>query len=310
MANIRFGVIYSRLHAVTPIPEFARAIEDWGFDAVWVTEGVANQMAALDPLLAVGAFAHHTRRIKVGTCVLLLPLRNPALLAKEVATLDFLSEGRIVLGVGVGGSSNSGITDFHVCNVPVDERGARSDEALEIMTKLWTGKPVSHEGRFYQFQDVKMEPRPVQEPHPPLWVGGQAEGVLKRTARYCDGFVPMGVTPKEYGRMWTRIEGYGEEYGRDVSGLTRAVHLYFSIGRDREDAWKIARDTLAKRYGWDPQLPKDGRYAFGAARDCIETIEEFVDAGVTDFVFNTTRPLPEVLEHVEQLATEIMPHFN
>lgn len=310
MPDIKFGVIYSRLHVVTPIPEFARAVEDWGLDAVWVTEGVANQMAALDPLLAMGAFAHYTRKITVGTCVLLLPLRNPALLAKEVATLDFLSEGRIVLGIGVGGSSNSGITDFHACNVPVKERGARSDEALEIMIKLWTGEPVSHDGRFYQFENVKMEPRPVQEPHPPLWAGGQAEGVLKRTARYCDGFVPMGITPEEYGQMWSRVEGYGEQYGRDTSSITKAAHLYFSMGRSREEAREVARDILTERYGWDPQLDEDGRYAFGTAEDCIETIEGFVKAGVTDFVFNTTRPLPEVLEHVERLATEIMPHFK
>ncbi|MFQ5933710.1 MAG: LLM class flavin-dependent oxidoreductase [Dehalococcoidia bacterium] len=310
MADIEFGVIYSRLHPVVPIPKFAEAIEGMSFDSLWVTEGLVNEMPALDIVMALGAFVHHTHHITVGTCVLLMPLRNPAILAKEIATLDYLSGGRVVLGVGVGGSDNSSPAGFQVCGVNVKERGARTDEALEIMTKLWTGTPVSHEGQFYSFGDIKMEPRPVQQPHPPIWAGGAAEGVLRRTARWCDGFVPMGVSSTEYVRLWDRIERYGERFRRDTSRITRAVHLYYCLAGSREEARAVARDTLAKRYGYEPSLHDDDRYAFGTVEDCMETIEGFLESGVTHFVFNTARPLPEVLGDVERLGTEIMPRFK
>ncbi|MFQ5875081.1 MAG: LLM class flavin-dependent oxidoreductase [Dehalococcoidia bacterium] len=310
MADIKFGVIYSRLHPVVPIPKFAEAAEGLGFGSLWVTEGLANEMPALDILMALGGLVHHTNSITVGTCVLLLPLRNPAILAKEVATLDYLSGGRVVLGVGVGGSDNSNPASFQVCGVSVKERGARCDEGLEVMTKLWTGHPVSHSGRFYKFEDIAMEPGPVQQPHPSIWAGGAAEGVLRRTARWCDGFVPTNVSSKEYVQLWDRIERYGEQYGRDASRITKAVHLYYCLAGSREEARAIAQDTLTKRYGYKAKLHGDDRYAFGTVEDCIETIESFVRAGVTHFVFNTARPLPEVLGQVERLASEVMPHFK
>ncbi|MEE9198698.1 MAG: LLM class flavin-dependent oxidoreductase [Dehalococcoidia bacterium] len=310
MADIKFGVIYSRLHQVTPIPEFARAVEGLDFDSLWVTEGLANELPALDIMLALGAFVHHTQRITLGTCVVLVPLRNPAILAKQTATLDLLSGGRIVLGVGVGGSQNSNPASFHVCGVSTKERGARCDEALEIMTKLWTGASVSHSGRFYQFQDIFMEPRPIQRPHPPIWAGGAAVGVLRRTARWCDGFVPTAVSAQEYARLWDRVQRFGEEYRRDTSGITRAVHLYYCLAGSREEAREIAEDTLTQRYGYKVTLHDDDRYAIGTVKDCIRTIESFIKVGVTHFVFNTARPLPEVLGQVERLGQELMPHFK
>ena len=207
MPDPKFGVIYSRLHPVVPIPEFAHTIEDAGYDSLWVTEGLVNEMPALDIMLALGAFVQHTKRLTVGTCVVLAPLRNPAILAKETATLDFLSGGRVVLGVGVGGSSNSRSDAFDVCGVDPRQRGAITDEMLEIMTKLWTAKPVSHSGRFHSFENIEMGPIPVQKPHPPLWAGGEAEGVLCRAARWCQGFVPSNPGVQEYVRLWDRIEG-------------------------------------------------------------------------------------------------------
>lgn len=310
MTEIRFGVIYSRLHPVVPIPRFAEAVESTGLDSLWVTEGLANEMPALDIMLALGAFVQHTKRITVGTCVVLTPLRNPALLAKEVATLDYLSNGRVVLGIGVGGSENSNPASFQVCGVSRKERGARCDEGLEIMTKLWTGAPVSHSGRFYQFKDIAMGPRPIQQPHPPIWAGGAAKGVLKRTARWCDGFVPTGVSPQGYMKLWDQVQRYGEEFGRDTSKITKAAHLYYCMAGTREEARKIAEDTLTRRYGYQVSLPDDARFAFGTPRDCMETIEGFMKVGVEHFVFNPARPLPEVFGDVERLAADVMPNFK
>ena len=310
MPDTKFGVIYSRLHPVTPIPEFARAIEDSGYDSLWVTEGLVNEMPALDIMLALGAFVQHTSRITVGTCVVIAPLRNPAILAKETATLDFLSGGRVVLGVGVGGSSNSRSDAFDVCGVDPRQRGAITDEMLEIMTKLWSAKPVSHQGRFHSFENIEMGPAPVQKPHPPLWAGGEAEGVLRRAARWCQGFVPSNPGVEEYGRLWGRIEGYADKYGTDASKITKAVHLYFAMGESREEGRETVRSTLAKRYGYEPYLPDPRAILIGTPDDCAQTIEDHMKIGVTHFVLNCARPLPEVKGDYERFAETVMPRFS
>lgn len=310
MSNPKFGATYSRLHPVVPVPRFASAIEDSGYDSLWVTEGLVNEMPALDIMLALGAFVQHTRRITVGTCVVIAPLRNPAILAKETATLDFLSGGRVVLGVGVGGSSNSRSDAFDVCGVDPRQRGAITDETLEIMTKLWTARPASHQGRFHSFENIEMGPAPVQKPHPPLWAGGEAEGVLRRAARWCQGFVPSNPGVEEYQRLWGRIEGYADKYGTDASQITRAVHLYFAMGKSRDEARETVRATLAKRYGYEPYLPDSRAILIGTPDECAETIEDHMKIGITHFVLNCARPLPEVKGDYERFAETVLPRFK
>lgn len=310
MPDPKFGVIYSRLHPVVPIPEFARTIEESGYDSLWVTEGLVNEMPALDIMLALGAFVQHTQQITVGTCVVIAPLRNPAILAKETATLDFLSGGRVVLGVGVGGSSNSRSDAFDVCGVDPRQRGAITDEMLEIMIKLWTARPVSHQGRFHSFENIEMGPASVQKPHAPLWAGGEAEGVLRRAARWCQGFVPSNPGVEEYARLWGRIEGYADKYGTDSSRITKAVHLYFAMGESRETARDLVQATLAKRYGFAPSLPDPRAILVGTPDDCAQTIEDHAKIGVTHFVLNCARPLPEVKADYERFAETVMSRFR
>jgi len=310
MADIKIGFHYSRLYDLVPIPEFARLAEEMGLDSVWLPEGLVNEVPALDILMGMSGFIHHTRNITIGASVVLLPLRNPVVLAKEVSTLDLLSGGRVVLGIGAGGPPDSNPTSFQACGVSMRERGARTDEALEIMTKLWTGAPVSHQGRFYSFQDIVMEPRPAQRPHPPIWAGGAAEGMLRRAAHWCDGFVPVGVNPEEYGALWDRIQRYGETYQRDTTGMTKAVHLFYRVGNSREEARRAGEEVLNRRRGFDLTLADDDRYAFGTAGDCMRTVERFVDAGITHFIFNALVPDAEVMGQVDRLVEEIVPYFK
>ncbi|MFQ5872226.1 MAG: LLM class flavin-dependent oxidoreductase, partial [Dehalococcoidia bacterium] len=234
MTKISFGPVYTRIQDLVTVQEFADVVQKRGFDSLWVTESIVTPDPGLDCLSTVAAFVGATTRLTLGSCVLLMPFRSPALLAKAVATLDVLSGGRIVLGVGAGGDYNR--KAFEVCGVRLEERGARCDEGLGIMTKLWTGLPVNHSGRFYSFRDIVMKPRPIQKPHPPVWVGGEAESVLKRTARWGDGFVPSYVTPADYRCMLDRIADYAKGFGRDISSLTKALHLYVLIDDNCEDA--------------------------------------------------------------------------
>jgi len=308
VSSPRFGVIYSRLHDVIAPASFARAAESIGYDSVWATEGLVNQEAALDPVIVMAELARGSERLSVGSCVIISPLRNPAILAKQIASLDVLSAGRIVVGVGVGGSSLSNPADYRVSGVDPSERGARCSEGIEIMTKLWSGGRASHAGRFYRFEDIEMRPAPARKP--PVWAGGNADGVLKRAARLCDGFVPIGPGAREYARLWERLCAYAEEGHRDRGAVTRAVHLYYCLGASRDEARTNAERTLAGRYGIEVELPRDERFLFGTLDDCLRTIESYVEAGVEHFVVNTVRPLPEVVGHIERLGRAIAGRFR
>ena len=310
MADIKIGFHYSRIHDYIPVPEFANLAEDIGLDSIWLPEGFVNEPPALDIMMGASAFLHLTTNITVGTGVVILPLRHPAVLAKEVAAMDVLSNGRFILGIGVGGPPDGTRTAFTACGVDLKERGARTDESLEIMTGLWSGEPVSHHGRFYQFDDIQMLPAPQQRPHPPLWAGGVSEAMLRRTARWCDGFYPVRVSADEYVQLVDQIRRFGEELGRDTSNITKAVHLFYYIDDDRNEALRISEEELTNRRNFYVPLEDDGRFPFGNADDCLRCMEGFIDAGVTHFVFNSLAPLDRIKGQVERLGKEIIPNFK
>lgn len=307
MPQIKFGPLYTRIQDLVGVGEFVEVVERLGFDSIWVPETPVTPEPGLDCLATLGAFVAHTNQITVGTAVLLLPLRHPAILAKEVATLDYLSSGRIVLGVGIGTASSKAL---EVSGVNPRERGARSDEALEIMTKLWSGTPTSHHGKFYDFDDMVMEPVPIQRPHPPIWVGGEAEGALRRAARWGDGFFPAGITPAGYDRALRRIGRYAEELGRDVSNLTKALTLYIRIGESPGEALRKGSESLFNRMGQSDALAKEKGCAVGSPDDCKRTIERFISAGVEYFVVIPASSREEFVPQLERFATEVMPHFR
>ena len=310
MSEIKIGFHYSRIHDLIPVPEFASLAEDIHLDSIWLPEGFVNEPPALDIMMGVGAFLPHTKDITVGTGVVILPLRHPAVLAKEVAALDVLSGGRLILGIGVGGPPDGTRTAFAACGVDLKERGARTDESLEIMTGLWSGRSVSHAGQFYRFDDVLMLPTPVQRPYPPIWTGGTSEPMLKRTARWANGFFPVRISADEYTDLWDHIQRFGDELGRDTSGITKAIHLFYYIADDRNEALRIAEEELTNRRQFYVPLVDDGRYPCGTGDDCLRVMEGFIEAGVTHFVFNSLAPMDEIRGQVERLGEEIIPHFN
>lgn len=169
-----------------------------GFDALTVSEHIVmpDEMAGAmgrrfpDALLALAVLAGATERIELLTYVLVLPLRNPVVLAKQAATVDFLSNGRLLLGVGIGHAAR----EFEAIGVPFERRGARSDEAIEAMRELWTSDAPSYAGEFYSFSGIAFEPKPARKPHPPILVGGNSKPAMRRAAKYGDGWLPWLVT--------------------------------------------------------------------------------------------------------------------
>ena len=140
------------------------------------------------------------------------------------------------------------------------ERGRRCDEALEIITNLWTGKLVTHKGIFYDFANYGLGATPSQKPHPPIWAGGTAKGVLRRIARWCDGFLPQTITPKEYLAMWDQIHVFGEEFARDTSMIAHGVQFYYSLASNKEEARRLAEETLSRRYQRQVSFTADDEY--------------------------------------------------
>src|SRR5688572_30828595 len=166
------------------VADFARKCEEIGMHSFWVIDRIAYDN--LEPLSVLAAAAAVTNKIRLGTSVLLAATRHPSILAKAAATLDFISAGRLILGIGVGNREK----DFAAVDVPFDHRGSRVEESIRLLKKFWTGEPVSHRGRFFAADSLSVGPKPVQSPHPPIWMGGGGtESALKRIARVADGYI-------------------------------------------------------------------------------------------------------------------------
>ena len=248
MRSPQFGVLYSRLHPVISPGDFALQTESAGYGSVWVPEGIAKTGSTLEPVVAMTAMTSSATRITVGSCVIKLPLRTPAIFAKEIASLDLLANGRIVLGVGVGARCSA---DFCACGKDPRNRGALCDEILECLIALWRGESTTHHGRFFDFEDIVVKPVPFQDPHPPLWMGGEEVGVLERTARLGNSFAPMAAGPDNYRRLSKQVSRFAETVGRDPAVIARAVHLYACLDDDGAGALATVEHTLTERYGYE-----------------------------------------------------------
>jgi probable F420-dependent oxidoreductase len=298
MTALRFGVVLPGVHVET-----AALVERLGFDSVWNSEHILFHFPLHEGLAVLAAYAARTERVQVGTAVLLLALRHPTVVAKSVATIDVLSRGRVVLGVGVGGEYPK---EFEACGVPVNERGARVDESIDVMRRLWTGSNVTHKGRFFAFEDVTMEPRPVQPGGPPIWIGGRSDAAMRRAARVADGYYPYLVTPQRFRENFAKVQQWAQELGRDPSSIEPALHLFLSFGSTREAGRAFAIQELSRRYNQSFETIVDRYCAMGPPADCAETVGRFLEAGVRHMTFVPLCPEERLDEDVERLAREVV----
>jgi len=303
--GVSLGSFAAGLPAGPTLLTWAEEIERLGFDALWFRDHVLWHSAVLDPFTLLGAIAGRTSRMRLGPGVLLIPLRNPLLVAKAVASLDFVSGGRAMLGVGVGGEFPQ---EFEACEVPMSERGRRADEGLDAIRALWTQAPAAHEGSAYRFGGVVMEPRPIQRPHPPIWVGGRSDHALERAARRGDGWLAYFTTPEGFRRRLDRALDHRERMSRrDPFGA--GLIVYVRIARTREDAERAAVEYLTREYR-QPFDELAGRYcALGPPDECAADLARFAEAGVREFVVIPTCPPAMLLDQLGAVAEDVVPRL-
>ena len=293
------------LPTIDELAELVGLVDRCGYDSMWVGDHVAFTIAIFDPLLQLAQAAVLSRRLMFGTDVYLLPLRHPTPVAKQVSTLDHLTEGRFIFGVGVGGEFPK---EYEACGVPIKERGARLSESLTVMRKLWTGEPVSHAGRFFPLEDVKMQPPPRQSGGPPIWCGGRADPALRRIGRMTDGWMSYVVTPDMYRQGLEKIATAASEAGRTFDRGFGTAHLLFTrIDDTYEKALDAATISLSQRYAMDFRKAAQRYCALGPPQEVVETIFKFQQAGVRHVILDFVGPYEERDQQIERFAAEAMP---
>jgi probable F420-dependent oxidoreductase len=293
------------LPTIDELADLVGLVDRCGYDSMWVGDHVAFTIAIFDPLLQLAQAAVLSRRLVFGTDVFLLPLRHPTPIAKQVSTLDHLTEGRFIFGVGVGGEFPK---EYEACGVPLNERGARLSESLTIMRKLWTGEPVSHAGKFFTFEGVKMQPPPRQPGGPPIWCGGRADPALRRIGRMTDGWMSYVVTPDMYRQGLEKIATAASEAARTFDRGFGTAHLLFTrIDDTYEKALEAATVSLSQRYAMDFRKAAQRYCALGTPQDVVETIFKFQQAGVRHLILDFVGPYEERDQQIERFAAEAMP---
>jgi probable F420-dependent oxidoreductase len=241
-----------------------------------------------------------TSRLRLGTSVMLTVLRNPVQLAKLVSSLDQLSQGRLTVGIGIGGH-----VPESVFGLPSGQRVRRFVEGIQVMKALWTQPRAQVSGTFWQFQDVAMEPKPVQKPHPPIWFGARQAPALQRAVRHGDGWMGAGSSSTaDFIEQYGLLQRFLDEAQRDPATFAVSKRVYLAVDNDRSRAERRLREWFSMRYRSADMGAQCG--IWGSTAECTEKLAEIVRAGAQHLLLN---PMFDDLEHLELLAQEIMPHL-
>ena len=292
------------LPRIDDLVSFVEDVDTKGFDEIWLGDHVSFAIPFLDPLLMIAQAAVASRRLVFGTGVYLLPLRHPGPVAKMTATLDHLTEGRFIFGVGVGGEFPK---EYEVCGVPREERGRRLTESIEAVRALWSGRPASYCGRHFSFEDVPMLPPPRQTGGPPIWCGGRRSPALRRAGQLADGYVSYVVTPEMFARALAEIDGAAEAAGREDAPFGTGHLLFARIDDSYERALDIATESLSRRYAMDFRKAAARYAALGTGEQVAERIVEFHRAGARHIVVDLVGPYDRRPEQIERFASDVMP---
>ena len=275
--------------------------EELGFDSLWNQEDITGDDPSLEPLTQLSYAAALTSRVRLGVSVMVLPLRNPVQLAKSLGSLDQMSNGRLTVGVGIGGRQNM----YPAFGHSTDRRVRRFTEMLDVMKALWTEPLANYQGHFWQLEDVPMEPKPMQKPHPPVWFGGRHPDALRRAVRHGDGWMGAGSsTTATFLECTQQVKTFLEEADRDPATFPISKRVYLAVDDNEKRAEERITTWFDNRYhnaALGPQVS-----VWGSAAKVAEELGKIVNGGAEMVMLN---PMFDHMEHMEQLVEEVIPNI-
>jgi probable F420-dependent oxidoreductase len=287
--------------SITPayVVNFASNCEAMGVDSMWTIDRIAYDN--LEPLTVLAAAAGATKKIGLGTSVLLGNLRHPVHLAKNVATLDFISNGRVTLGVGFGSRES----DYKAVEIPFEKRGTRAVEQVKLIKRLWTEENVTHKGQFFNIENLTIGPRPVQKSIP-IWTGGSAEVALKRAGSWAEGFICGSSAIPDFPQTWEKVAGYARAAGRNPDQIEKAGLTFMAINDDDAKAIKVIENYMMRYYG-----KLRGEVAstslVGSPKAIVERIGGFFSRGLDTLIIGVADPDPRQLD---LFGEQILPNLK
>jgi probable F420-dependent oxidoreductase len=283
------------------IREFLTRAEKLGYESVWVQEQIISDSPILEPVTLLTYAAALTSKVRLGSAVLLTVIRNPVQLAKSLASLDQLSQGRLTVGVGIGGPH----VPEKVFGVSSERRSRQFVEGLQVMKALWTQPRASFSGEFWRFENIPMEPKPLQKPHPPLWFGAREPVALKRAVRHGDGWIGAGSSSSaDFVKQVDEIRRFLDEAKRDPATFAISKRVYLAVDDDHDRAERRLREWFGLRYKNAGMATRVS--IWGSVADCLDKLRELVGAGAKHLLLN---PVFDEMEHLELLATEVLPRL-
>ena len=283
------------------IQRWAKRAEALGFESLWTQEAITGAVPILEPVTLLAYLAAVTERVRLGTSVIVAPLRNPVQLAKSLSSLDHMSAGRLIVGLGLGGNPG----DIPPFGISPEKRVRRFTEIIDVMKALWTQPEAHFQGEFWQLDGLKMEPKPIQKPHPPIWLGARHTNALRRAVRHADGW--MGAGSSDTSSFVTAVgqtRMFLEESGRDPASFTISKRVYVAVDNDEKRAEGRLREWFGKRYGNADMASQVS--VWGPTAKVTDKLAEITEAGAEMVLLN---PAFDDMEHLDALAEEVIPNL-
>jgi len=288
-----------------PLLDLATRAERLGFDSIWLGDSILARPRH-EPLTVLAAVAARLPRLEIGTAVLLPALRNPVVLAHQVATLDQIAEGRLILGVGIAADVPSIRAEFAAAGVPFDKRVGRMMEGLRLMRALWSGEPVDWDGRWKVERGV-LAPTPHRPGGPPLWIGGSLPASLERAGRYFDGWLPITPDAAQWARQWAEIKAIAQGAGRDPGALAGGMYLTLILDDDAARADQRLNMFLEQYYGQPAATMRKRQACYaGPAAGLAQWLQGYATAGAGHLVLRFAGDHARHLETVAALRAELV----
>ena len=283
------------------IERWSKRAESLGFESLWTQEAITGAVPILEPVTLLSYLAAITEKVRLGTSVIVAPLRNPIQLAKSLGSLDHMSRGRLTVGLGLGGNPN----DIPPYGFSSEKRVGRFTEIIGVMKALWTQPEAHFQGEFWQLDGLKMEPKPLQKPHPPIWLGARHINALRRAVRHGDGW--MGAGSSDTASFVTAVDQtkmYLEEADRDPGSFTISKRVYVAVDNDEDRAEGRLKEWFSKRYGNADMASQVS--VWGSTAKVTEKLAKVTEAGAEMVLLN---PAFDDMEHLDALAEEVIPNL-